>query len=184
MEYTKFIKEAHEHKTGKVCTKCTKHKPFSEFYPTYTNPNRLRRECKSCTKEYKDNMCPFKKWFKNKQDHSKATGIEFTIEPEDITSVKIIETVTVDRRGRKYKTWKAIEYPKVCFKWGIELDWGMNGIKYNSPSLDRIDPTKGYISGNVRLVSNAYNMAKLNCPPGEWDVLEKQMARFILFGNR
>ena len=59
----------------------------------------------------------------------------------------------------------------------------MNGLKYNSPSLDRIDPRFGYIPGNVRIVCNSYNMAKGNCPPDEWDVIEKKMARFVLFGN-
>ena len=52
----------------------------------------------------------------------------------------------------------------------------------NSPSLDRINPDKGYIPGNVRIVCNAYNMAKGNCPPDVWDILEKQIGRAILFG--
>jgi hypothetical protein len=67
--------------------------------------------------------------------------------------------------------------------WGIELDWGMNGLNWNSPSLDRIDPTKGYVKGNVRLVCNSYNSAKSNCPPDEWGIIEKKIARNILFGN-
>jgi len=60
----------------------------------------------------------------------------------------------------------------------------MTGIsQYNSPSLDRKNPTKGYIPGNVRLVCQSYNMAKGNCPPDEWDVIEKKIGRSILFGK-
>jgi hypothetical protein len=182
MEYTELITEAHEHKKGKVCTKCNKHQPLSEFYKIKNSKDGLTWSCKSCLKKQKDNMCRFKRWWESKKSHAKEKGIVLTIEPIDIPGVKIGETITIDRRGYKRRSWAAIEYPKVCSKWGIELDWGMNGLQWNSPSLDRIDPTKGYIPGNVILVCNSYNSAKSNCPPDEWDVIEKKMARFVLFG--
>ena len=182
-----FIKQAHDHQKGKVCTKCNEHKPLSEFYKKKGNKanDELTYRCKSCRKEYLDNQCRFKVWFIRKKANAKIKGIEFTIEPTDIPGVKIDEAITVasNRGGRKYTSWEAIEYPKVCSKWGIELDWNLNRIQLNSPSLDRIDPTKGYIPGNVRLVCNSYNSAKSNCPPDEWDIIEKKIARNILFGE-
>ena len=178
-----FIKEAQEHQKGKVCIKCKEHKQSSEFSNDKSKKDGLDYKCKSCRKEYNDNRCRFRVWFINKKSHAKADGTEFTIEPEDILNVKIRETITIDGRGRKHYSWEATEYPKVCSKWGIELDWGMNGLNWNSPSLDRIDPTKGYVKGNVRLVCQSYNGAKSNCPPDKWDVVEKNMARFVLFGN-
>ena len=183
MNSAQFITEEHEYSKGKVCGKCNEHQPLSEFTKRTDSKDGLRHYCKSCVKEYDDNVCRFKVWFIAKRARSKRLGIEFTIKPEDIPGVKIRETITIDKFNRKYTSWEAIEYPKVCYKWGIELDWGMNGIQYNSPSLDRIDPTKGYVPGNVRLVRNSYNMAKLNCPPDIWDVVEKQIGRAILFGD-
>ena len=183
MNYTQLITEAHEHQKGKICDTCKEHKSLSEFSKQIDGKNGLRPYCRYCAKVYNDNICRFKKWFTNKKGRVKADGIEFTIKPEDIPGVKIRETITIDKFNRKYTSWEAIEYPKVCYKWGIELDWGMNGIQYSSPSLDRIDPTKGYVPGNVRLVCNSYNMAKLNCPPDVWDVVEKQIGRTILFGD-
>ena len=162
----------------KVCTKCKEHKPLNEFHKSKKYKDGLHYECKSCKKEYDDNMCPFKKWFTKKKSHAKIVGIEFTIEPTDIPGVEI-EWYNLGIRGSR-DTWRAIEYPKVCSKWGIELDWGMNGIQYNSPSMDRIDPRFGYIPGNVRLVCQSYNMAKGNCPPDEWDIQEKKIAKNIL----
>jgi hypothetical protein len=183
-----FIKESQEYQMGKVCTKCKEYKLLSEFSKATRYKDGLAYQCRSCAKEYTDNVCRYKKWFDGKKGRAKRDGIEFTIKPEDIPGVKIREVITINKYPNQYrktyKSWEGEEYPKVCFKWGIELDWGMKGVaQYNSPSLDRIDPTKGYVPGNVRIVCQSYNMAKGNCPPNEWDVIEKTIARNILFGE-
>ena len=188
MDTLKYIKEAHNHQKGKVCSKCNKHQPLSEFYKDKTRPTGLSYDCKSCYKEYYANKCPFKKWFDGKKGRAKRDGIEYSIKPEDIPGVKIREVITISKYPNQYrktyKSWEGEEYPKVCSKWGIELNWNMTGIsQYNSPSLDRKNPTKGYIPGNARLVCQSYNMAKGNCPPDEWDVIEKKIGRSILFGK-
>ena len=178
-----FIKEAQNHKKRKVCSnlKCKQHNPqlLSEFNKGIKYKDGLQYRCRSCEKEYNDNECRFKRWFRTKSN--RRGDIEFTILPTDIPGVKIRETITIDRRGRKYKSWEGAQYPEVCSKWGVKLNWSMNGVsQYNSPSLDRKDPRFGYIPGNVRIVCQSYNMAKYNCPPDEWDVIEKQIARSIL----
>ena len=166
---------------SKVCTKCKEHKPLSEFTKNTSAKDGLKYKCKSCEKVYGDNICRFKRWFTNKKGQSKWNGVKFTIEPTDIPGVKIREIKTY---FKTVPSWEVAEYPKVCSKWGIELDWGMNGVmQWNSPSLDRIDPTKSYIPGNVRLVCQSYNGAKLNCTLDEWDIIEKIMARYVLFGD-
>ena len=198
VDYKELIKQAHEHKKRKFCYKCNEHKLLNEFSKSNTMRNGLQSRCKSCEQKYRDDVCPFKRWFDGKKNRAKYNGQEFSIEPEDITGVKIRETITDsitrNRYGtysRKYISWEAAEYPKVCFKWGIKLDWGkknlnISGIggtkRFNSPSLDRIDPKFEYIPGNVRIVSDTYNMAKGSCPPDEWDKVEKKIARSILFG--
>ena len=82
-------------------------------------------------------------------------------------------------RCRKYYSWEAVEYPKVCPVLGIKLDWGMNGLNGNCPSLDRIDSTKGYIPGNVMIMSNLANAMKSNATPEQL----KQFCRYYLFGD-
>ena len=162
----------------KVCTKCKEYKPFSEFYT-----HKTEYQCKSCFKEYYANKCPFKRWFGSKKSRAKKLGIEFIIQPTDIPGVKIRETIT-EARGRKYKSWEAIEYPKVCPVFGVELDWGTRGKngshKSNSPSLDRIDSTKGYIPGNVMMISDLANKMKQNATSEQL----KQFSRYHLFGVR
>ena len=174
-----FIEDAHLHQKGKTCIKCKEHKPLSEFVKDKSREDGLSYWCKSCSKEYQDNQCRFKRWFVGKRSSAKQNGVEFTIEPTDIPGVKIREVITIDCNGRKHTSWEATEYPKVCPVFGIDLDWGMNGLNGNSPSLDRIDPTKGYVKGNVMMMSDLANRMKQNATPEQL----KQFSRYFLFGN-
>ena len=160
--------------------KCKQHnpQPLSEFSKDKIRKDGLQYECKSCQKEYNDNYCRFKKWFSGKKSNAKIKGVEFTIEPTDIPGVNIRETIT-ETRGRKYTSWEAIEYPKVCPVLEIELDWGMNGRQPNSPSLDRIDSTKGYIKGNVMIMSDLANSMKNNATSEQL----VKFSRYHLFKN-
>jgi hypothetical protein len=56
-----------------------------------------------------------------------------------------------------------INIPEVCPVMGIPLvvKSGVPGPAKNSPSLDRIDNSKGYIKGNVRVISAAANTQKM-----------------------
>lgn len=51
--------------------------------------------------------------------------------------------------------------PHSCPALGIELRIGQ-GRSLNSPSLDRIEPQLGYVSGNVRVISDKANRLKGN----------------------
>lgn len=43
---------------------------------------------------------------------------------------------------------------------GVELDWFAEKRQENSPSIDRIDSTKGYVKGNVQIMSWRANRIK------------------------
>ena len=55
-----------------------------------------------------------------------------------------------------------IVIPPFCPVLGIELTTRMDGNKDSSPSLDRIDSSKGYIKGNVQVISWRANNLKSN----------------------
>lgn len=64
----------------------------------------------------------------------------------------------------------AIVWPDRCPVLGVPLDYGMKGCrgsKPNSPSLDRIDPAKGYTPGNVQVVSMRANSVKQDATADE-----------------
>lgn len=57
---------------------------------------------------------------------------------------------------------KELEFPSHCPVLGIELDWFAESLQDNSPSFDRLDCTKGYVTGNVMIMSNRANRLKNN----------------------
>jgi hypothetical protein len=56
--------------------------------------------------------------------------------------------------------------PERCPVFGTPLLRGDVSLKLNT-SVDRIDPTKGYVPGNIQIVSNRVNMMKSNCTQDE-----------------
>ena len=178
MNSTQLITESHEHQKGKVCNKCKEHLPLSEFYNCTRIKDGKGGTCKICVNDYQSNRPEFTRWYITKKKDGKRDGHEWSIGPEDIPGVKIREVIT-EARGRKYKSWEATEYPKVCPVLRVELDWGMNGRQPNSPSLDRIDSTKGYVKGNVMMMGDLANIMKNNATPEQLN----QFSRYHLFGD-
>lgn len=80
---------------------------------------------------------------------AKEKGLQFNIEIEDI------------------------EVPKFCPVLGIELCVGNGSAQDNSPSLDRIIPGKGYVKGNVIVVSHKANTIKNNATVEELEMVLK-----------
>ena len=62
-------------------------------------------------------------------------------------------------------------WPKdnLCPVFGFEMKFnrGKQGAYYNSPTLDRIIPSKGYVEGNVIVISNKANCIKSDAEPKE-----------------
>jgi hypothetical protein len=63
-----------------------------------------------------------------------------------------------------------IHIPTICPVLGIAIEKvfnpdGKRGACEGSPSLDRIDNTKGYIKGNIQVISNKANSMKNSATP-------------------
>ncbi len=71
-----------------------------------------------------------------------------------------------------------VEVPDVCPILGIELkiNRGRNSrSNHDSPSLDRIDNSKGYVKGNVRVVSSRANSLKSDASIDEMEKILRYM---------
>lgn len=103
---------------------------------TSLDKEKLRR------KRYKDSH-PKKVWAayakRDAKNRAAKKGLPFDI------SVAYVESLQTDE----------------CPVFGTKFQWMGNGkIKPTSPSLDRIDPSKGYIEGNLVIISSKANSIK------------------------
>lgn len=96
--------------------------------------------CKKCNSDRVKSQTPEWKMHQRAKARCKATGMEFSIEVSDIV------------------------IPDVCPVLGIKLNMnsGRSGAYYNSPSLDRIDNSRGYTKDNIHVISQKANAMKGN----------------------
>ena len=118
--------------TQRQCTNCM------ILFDKCANDNM--RICKTCNTERVKSQSVVMKMHRRAKVRAKNKSIEFSIEPSDIT------------------------IPDVCPILGIELfcTSGRSGAFRNSPSLDKIDPNRGYTKDNIWVISQMANTMKSN----------------------
>ena len=70
-----------------------------------------------------------------------------------------------------------LNYPDVCPILGIPLIRRSGSFHQNSPTIDRIDPAKGYTKGNVHVVSFRANRIK-------WNATLDELRKIVAFLER
>jgi predicted DNA-binding protein YlxM (UPF0122 family) len=99
------------------------------------------------------------------EDRFNKHGRENYIFVDDLTR-RMSDSFRRKRQNAKESKWgweltiHDIEWATVCPVLGIELDWFAEAKADNSPSYDRVDSTKGYVPGNVRIISFRANRIK------------------------
>ena len=132
----------------KTCTKCKVRKELSCFGKRSSNKDGLKEVCKDCRKEEAHHY-----WLtKDKQKHTleslraraKKMNLPFDLEYEDLN------------------------IPEKCPVFGYTLErtiYSQNKTRHLSPSVDRIDPNKGYTKDNIQIMSNLANVMKHDATP-------------------
>lgn len=107
------------------------------------SPERRAKDNRRASKWMKDN--PEKAMHVRSKNRAKTLGLPFNIEYSDIV------------------------IPEYCPVLGIKIERGIGRSNHsdNSPSLDRIIPSLGYVKGNVIVISNRANKIKHNATPEE-----------------
>ena len=134
----------------KSCTICKELKPIEEFGKQVDTTDGLRTACKICY-----NKRCIEKRLKNPKrflliklkSRAKKLGIPFDLTEEDI------------------------EFPEVCPVFNKPFVYGYGRQHDFSPSVDRLIPHKGYIKGNVIIVSLRANRIKYNASLKELEAL-------------
>ena len=133
--------------TIRRCIICNTVKPLNHFYRHKTSPNGRLTRCKICKDVYLND--PKRRLFQSSRINAYAKGLEHTISVDDIPTpltCRYLGVKIVYRTGKRKRVW-------------------------NGPSIDRIDSTKGYVPGNIQVISDLANRMKQNATP-------EQLVRF------
>lgn len=193
----------------KVCSKCKQEQEFGMFAKAAGRRDGLNPQCKACTKlwrdQNKDTLSAKKKEYylknieempeRNKQKYlkhkDKQRAAQTTYYAEPVNWVKRMlakSSLRAEQAGLEFAiTAEDIVVPLSCpyLKTLLTFDLGRGQLPTNA-SLDRIDSTRGYVKGNVQVISRKANTMKSNATHDELltfaqSILDNDVEKFNLF---
>lgn len=163
----------------KVCKACSKELEITEFYKQYhksKGKTYYSSYCKPCdrgkSKQIKDSP-----EYKARQNEKRRLKLETDPDHREKVnaykrkSYRINPKKTLLNRAKARSKRKGYDFnlelediviPNTCPILGCKLEMGNKKDYSSSPSLDRIDPTMGYVKGNVWVISTRANTIKSN----------------------
>jgi hypothetical protein len=154
-------------KYTKICSVCNREQPTTAFHKNNTAKDGLDNRCKLCKSEQRkkdrDNNY-FKEYTRTKKSECKRKGIDFDLTPEYLESI-----------------WTG-----VCAISGEDIYYGREGRGSDGSQhahLDRHDPSKGYVEGNVNWIAGRLNRIKYNATEEELEMILKYMKGRSKYGT-
>lgn len=164
----------------KTCNTCNLKKNHSEFWKQKSNRDGLFGECKECSSKRNLKWTDKNRVYVNKKvktstrkrrlhnpkialfygakNRAKRKGIPFSLNPDEFIVPDICPVLGMPMKSKS----------------GTCPDRKMGGVWHDdSPSLDRIDSSLGYINGNVVIVSLRANRLKSNASITELKAIVK-----------
>ena len=161
----------HDDHQAKTCNTCNEVKHIEEFLVHNKKTGNRRGQCRSCysrqrAKANKNNPQwqaasnlnyaknhPLRKLILTAKSRAKKKGIEFDIHVDDIEMVSHCPVLGMP----------------------MEMNYGGGKAAPNSPTLDRHDNSKGYVKGNVYIISHRANSLKRDATLEEVEKLLEYM---------
>ena len=143
----------------KTCTSCNLNKDISE-YRKERRKNRkvLRADCRECESKKKLNRT---------RSNPKIDLLRWA-------------RYRAEKKGREFNlTLEDIQLPEYCPVLGIKLEKSDSKNSYGSYSVDRIDSSKGYVKGNIQVISHRANSLKGNATVEELKKLLEYMRKDV-----
>lgn len=151
----------------KTCTECGESKDLAKFYTRYT-------KCRACVSQAGRDRWKTDAAFREEKIRKGTYWNQGNPLRVMLSNAKL--------RAKKYNrefsiTLSDLVLPETCPILGIPLEFSLDRAKANSPTLDRIDNTKGYIPGNVWIISRRANMMKNDASTDELLVFAEWVTR-------
>lgn len=163
----------------KKCPHCGRLLPLSDFAKNASSKYGVRSWCKNCVNSNTD---PVANKLRCKQ-YYETTGRELTKQRKE-NNIQLYLYQSAKSRANQ----KGIEFsisvddilvPDVCPILGIPLKYNRGIKEDNSYSLDRINPAKGYVKGNIWVISLRANRIKNDSTPQELRLIADKVEKAI-----
>ncbi len=138
----------------RYCSKCKQELPITEFHKNKSVSSGYHSHCKACKKTYdkKYRDLPHRVEIENERGNDRRLN--------DWRTRLWAAKMNAQTRGQEFSIdIEDVPIPDVCPLLGMPLRMGET-YRWNKPSIDRIDSTKGYIKGNVWVISVLANTMK------------------------
>lgn len=161
--------------TTKCCNACKQFLPFSYFSKNSSMGDKLSTHCKECDKVRQDKS-------KRKTNPQRlAYARKYQLEKRQDFKYRLQMLINASKQRAKLKNIEheiTVEdlialYPLdgKCPVLGVELEFGSAGFRENSPSIDKINPNKGYTKDNIQVISWRANRIKGDATLEELELL-------------
>lgn len=148
----------------KVCNRCKEEKFFSEFTKNNAARDGLQYKCRSCDIAYqaKRRLENYEEDLEYSREYQRNRRQNFDYRLQMLVNASKQRAKNKNRENTiTIEDVKAI-YPKdnCCPIFGIKLEFNNAGFRETSPSIDRIDSSKGYTPDNIQIISWKANRIK------------------------
>lgn len=150
---------------AKNCSVCNELKSFDDFYKAKGNKYGFHYKCKSCCLEYNRSRIEVTRVQQTERREANRDKVNQYNNDWLIKNPEKAILKQVKNRAKRYNIEFNLDItdiiiPEVCPLLEISIIRGDKDDYSQSPSLDRIDPSKGYVKGNVRVISMKANTMK------------------------
>ncbi len=119
-------------------------------------------------------------WYQKTKDERQEKQKKYYLENYDLSLLNSIRQ-RAKRLGAPFDlTRDDLIFPEKCPVFGFALERNRGKVNFNSPSIDRIDPSRGYTKDNIQVISYKANTMKNNASKEELEMF----ARWILKENK
>ncbi len=151
-------------RTSKVCGHCKVDKPLTDYTKNNAASDGLQSKCRPCDVAYQakrrvenpQKRRDYEKQYLNnrRQDFDFRLNMLLNASKQRARNKNREHTITVGDIKAIYPT------DGCCPIFGMKLEFNTAGFRENSPSIDRIDSTKGYTPDNIQIISWKANRIK------------------------
>lgn len=164
---------------SKICNRCNCEKPLSEFSKNSSSKDKLQYRCKECDNKYQANRRKENNVERREYDRqyqaNKRKNFEYRLQMLINASKQRAKLKNREHSITVNDIKSIFPVNGCCPIFGMKLEFNNAGFRENSPSIDRIDSSKGYTKDNIQVISWKANRIKSYATVEELEIIVAYM---------